>query len=167
MSLFLENVKNKLEEYISTSNKFIHNIRYKLGNLCQVNYETGMYHYNNGHLFEAMIRFKIITKFWPDFLDGRYQFAYILFLRDHIPTAKKELQEILKKDKNYIKAQELLEKIDIVKRVDMYNEYLLFVEEYKNTQIELEEENNNIEDNNDEIDDIQTEYEETTKKEKE
>ena len=125
MFFFIKNIKEKFINIKKTIDSFIDDIRKKLQNLYKTNYETGLYHLNNGNLFEALFRFKILSKFWPDFLDGRYYLAYVLLLRGCLSDSKEELKKIIKKDSNYVKATELLKSIDAVG-------YRKIIEEYYN-----------------------------------
>jgi len=93
------------EEYFS--------IREKTKNLRQTNYDLGMKHLENGHVDEAIIRFKIIRKFWPDVVDAKYQLAYCLVLKEKFKEAKEVLDELLSKNPDYDqKAHDLLDHIN-------------------------------------------------------
>jgi tetratricopeptide (TPR) repeat protein len=93
------------EEYFS--------IREKTKNLRQTNYDLGMKHLENGHIDEAIIRFKIIRKFWPDVVDAQYQLAYCLVLKEKFKEAKKVLDQLLSKNPDYNqKAHDLLGQIN-------------------------------------------------------
>ncbi len=93
------------EEYFS--------IREKTKNLRQTNYDLGMKHLENGHIDEAIIRFKIICKFWPDVVDAQYQLAYCLVLKEKFKEAKKVLDQLLSKNPDYNqKAHDLLGQIN-------------------------------------------------------
>jgi len=93
------------EEYFS--------IREKTKNLRQTNYNLGIKHLENGHVDEAIIRFKIIRRFWPDVIDAQYQIAYCLVLKEKFKEAKKVLDELLNKNPDYDqKAHDLLDHIN-------------------------------------------------------
>jgi tetratricopeptide (TPR) repeat protein len=93
------------EEYFS--------IREKTKNLRQTNYNLGIKHLENGHVDEAIIRFKIIRRFWPDVIDAQYQIAYCLVLKEKFKEAKKVLDELLNKNSDYDqKAHDLLDHIN-------------------------------------------------------
>ena len=84
-------------------------IREKCQNLRQTNFDLGIRHLENGALSEAIFRFRLIKKFWPDYFDAYYQLAYCLALDEKIAAAKKVLVELLAKDPEYDPiAQELL-----------------------------------------------------------
>ncbi|MES2961473.1 MAG: tetratricopeptide repeat protein [Pseudomonadota bacterium] len=100
-----EKMESVREEYFS--------IREKTKNLRQTNYDLGMKHLENGHVDEAIIRFKIIRKFWPDVVDAQYQLAYCLVLKEKFKEAKKVLDELLNKNPDYDqKAHDLLDRIN-------------------------------------------------------
>jgi tetratricopeptide (TPR) repeat protein len=103
-----EKMESVREEYFS--------IREKTKNLRQTNYDLGMKHLENGHVDEAIIRFKIIRKFWPDVVDAQYQLAYCLVLKEKFKEAKKVLDELLSKNPDYDqKAHDLLDHINSLK----------------------------------------------------
>lgn len=84
-------------------------IKKKCENLRETNYNLGLKHLENGHLSDAIFRFRFIKKFWPDLYDAYYQLAYCLVLNDEPRKAKEVLQELLVKKPDYDpKAQALL-----------------------------------------------------------
>ena len=88
-------------------------IKEKCQDLQQTNYDLGIKHLENGRLPEAIIRFRIIKKFWPDNLDAKYQLAYCLSLKDKFNEAKQTLEELLEKSPNYdSKARDLLNHVN-------------------------------------------------------
>ncbi len=88
-------------------------IKSKCKNLRQTNYLLGLKHIENGHLTDAIFRFRFIKKFWPDLFDAYYQLAYCLALDNQPQKAREVLQELLAKNPNYDqKARDLLERID-------------------------------------------------------
>jgi len=100
-----DKMESVLEEYFS--------IREKTKNLRQTTYDLGMKHLENGHVDEAIIRFKIIRKFWPDVVDAKYQLAYCLVLKEKFKEAKEVLDELLSKNPDYDqKAHDLLDHIN-------------------------------------------------------
>jgi tetratricopeptide (TPR) repeat protein len=86
----------------------------KSKNLRQANYELGMKHLEKGNISEALFRFRITTKFWPDLLDAQYQFAYCLALKNKASQAKEVLQKLLEKKPDFQQARELLNVINQV-----------------------------------------------------
>ena len=120
---FLKKAKNQMISAYKNSKSFVNESRMKFGNLYQTNYNTGMYHFNHGNLWDATFRFKIIKKFWPNELEGQYMYAYCLILQGLNNDAEKVLTEILKKDSSYIEAEELLEKIDDDETKSIIEEY--------------------------------------------
>ena len=100
-----DKIESVREEYFS--------IREKTKNLRQTNYDLGIKHLENGHIDEAIIRFKIIRKFWPDVVDAQYQLAYCLALKEKFKEAKKVLDQLLSKNPDYDqKAHDLLDHIN-------------------------------------------------------
>ncbi|MDD2840048.1 MAG: hypothetical protein PHY80_02870 [Rickettsiales bacterium] len=121
---FLKNVKSKTILFFGDFQNFVNDSKEKFKNLYQTNYQTGMYHLEHGNLWDATLRFKIIKRFWPNKLEAQYQYAICLILQGMKGDAILLLNDILKKDQNYIEAQILLE--------DLKNERVpLIIEEYK------------------------------------
>lgn len=104
---------NIAKETFEKAHNEIFVIRGKLQNLRQVNYDLGMKHLENGHLKDAIFRFRFIKKFWPDHFDAYYQLAYCLALRKKPQEAKIIIEELLSKKPDYSsKAQDLLQHIE-------------------------------------------------------
>lgn len=104
----LDFFKRKTEEI---QNEF-GNIRSKMSNLLETNYNLGLKHLEKGNISDAIFRFRFIKKFWPECYDAHYQLAYALVLNKRPYEAKKILLTLLAKKPNYdIKAQELLDQI--------------------------------------------------------
>lgn len=106
------NIAEKLKENSSKFSKFMgekfelaqeefSNIKEKCNNLLETNLELGLKHLENGHLPEAIFRFRFINKFWPNCFDAYYHLAYSLFLKEKDAEAKKVLQKLLKKNPDY------------------------------------------------------------------
>lgn len=90
---FLNNaLESAKEEYFS--------IKEKSKNLRKTNYELGLKHLENGNISEAIFRFRIVKKFWPDLLEANYYLAYCLVLKDRRFEAKKILEEFISKYPN-------------------------------------------------------------------
>lgn len=92
-------------------------IKRKLKNLRETNYNLGLKHLENGHLSDAIFRFRFIKKFWPDLYDAHYQLAYCLVLDNKLKEAKKVLEELFTNQPNYDQnnqrgAKELLSRIN-------------------------------------------------------
>jgi tetratricopeptide (TPR) repeat protein len=115
---FRENSK-KASELLDTKLQFAKKeffvIKDKCKNLQQTNYQLGLHHLEKGNLSEAVFRFRIIKKIWPEFLDAYYQMAYALFLRKKFKLAKDVLNELLAKNPSHLQAQELLSRLNQTK----------------------------------------------------
>ncbi|MDX2083144.1 MAG: tetratricopeptide repeat protein [Rickettsiales bacterium] len=83
----------------------------KCGNLLETNYLLGLKHIENGNLFEATFRFRLIKKFWPQHYDSYYQLAYCLVLRKKSDKAKQVLTELMQKEPQHQQGKELLDLI--------------------------------------------------------
>ncbi len=88
-------------------------VKSKVSNLLETNYNLGLKHLEKGNISDAVFRFRFIKKFWPECFDAYYQLAYSLALNKRPYEAKKILTELLIKKPDYdAKAQELLDKIN-------------------------------------------------------
>ena len=102
-----------LEEKSTIIHKEVLAIRKKCENLCETNYNNGLYHIEKGNLSDAIFRFYFIKKFWPNYFDAYYQLAYCLVLNKKLIKAKRVLEELYQKNPNYDqKGKELLERIN-------------------------------------------------------
>ncbi len=105
-----EKFSNFLSEQMEVAKKEFFTIKEKCKDLRQTNYNLGIFHLEKGNLSEAIFRFRLTKKFWPDHFDTYYQLAYCLTLKKKNEEAKKVLQELLEKKPDYDKkARELLE----------------------------------------------------------
>lgn len=96
----------------NTVNEFS-DIKEKCQDLRQTNFNLGRQHLKNGKLSEAILRFRIIKKIWPDFYDAHYELAYCLALKGKFNKAKKILEDLLKAQPNYKPlAKELLQHLN-------------------------------------------------------
>ena len=121
------NIKSRLHHKIDTTFNFASNkindaitecgvIREKLKDLCETNYNLGIKHLENGHISEAVFRFKIVKKFWPHYHDAYYQLAYALILADKVDQAQSVIAQLIEKYPSYQdRASELLASIDKIK----------------------------------------------------
>ena len=76
-------------------------IKEKMQNLSQSNYNLGMRYLDGGNIKEAIFRFRIIKKFWPNHHEAHYQLVYCLLLEQEIAEAKKNAKTLLKKAPQY------------------------------------------------------------------
>jgi tetratricopeptide (TPR) repeat protein len=90
-----------LGEQFQLAQEEISIVRKKCKNLRETNYLLGLKHLENGRLTDAIFRFRIIKKFWPDLFDAYYQLAYCLILKNKPQKAKEVLEELLSKKPDY------------------------------------------------------------------
>ncbi|MCE3255039.1 MAG: Tetratricopeptide repeat [Rickettsiaceae bacterium] len=122
---WLENKIGKLsgifDKIASSVSSEYQSIKEKSKDLYSTNYKLGMRFLEEGNLKEAIFRFKITKKFWPNNYDAYYQLAICLILNEEFAEAQKVIDELLTKnpdyqiDKNHIyreKIDYLLGKID-------------------------------------------------------
>jgi outer membrane protein assembly factor BamD (BamD/ComL family) len=87
-------------------------IKEKSKNLLEANYQLGLRHLEKGNLSDAIFRFRIIKKFWPNHYDAYLQLANCYILTKKYYRAKAALDELAKLNPTYEdKIQELLNKI--------------------------------------------------------
>lgn len=120
---FLKKTKSKIILFFGQFQNFVNDTKEKFKNLYQTNYNTGMHHLENGNLWDATLRFKIIKKFWPNKLEAQYQYAVCLILQDMEQQAKILLNEMIAKDKNYTEALNLLKDLESGNTQKMVEEY--------------------------------------------
>ncbi len=105
-------LKKFAEEKINLVKEEYSLIRKKLENLSETNYQQGLKYLERGDIRDAILRFRIVVKFWPENLDAYYQLAYSLALNNQSFKAKLVLEELLSKNPDYDpKARELLAKV--------------------------------------------------------
>jgi len=106
---FIKFIQDRIEE----SKSEFGDIKSKMSNLLETNYQLGLRHLAKGNISDAIFRFRFIKKFWPNCFDAYYQLAYCLVLNKRVFEAKKILKELLEKDPNYDpKAKALLENLN-------------------------------------------------------
>ncbi len=109
---FFEKTKKQSVSLFQRAKAFIDDSKTKFRNLYQTNYDTGIYHLEHGHLWDATFRFKIIKRYWPNELQAQYMYAYCLVLQNMNNEAEKLLIKILAKDPDYEEAMDLLSDIE-------------------------------------------------------
>lgn len=86
MSNFFQNLIEKAKEEFEI-------IKTKSQNLLQTNFELGLKHLSEGNLSDARLRFAIMIRFWPKFVESYYQKAYIELLENKPLKALKTLEK--------------------------------------------------------------------------
>jgi tetratricopeptide (TPR) repeat protein len=76
-------------------------IKNKSKNLSKTNYELGIKHLEQGNLQEAIFRFKITKKFWPENYEAYYELIYCLIMEQDLEEAQKVIDELLEKRPDY------------------------------------------------------------------
>lgn len=88
-------------------------IKEKFQNLHQTNIDLANYHLEKGNISEAIFRFRIIKKFWPNDYESYYQLAYYLALEGKLRKSRRVLEELLEKNPDYDPiAQDLLDHLN-------------------------------------------------------
>jgi thioredoxin-like negative regulator of GroEL len=100
------------EEKVGFIKKEYELIREKLDDLRETNYQQGLKFLEKGDLRDAIFRFRVVSRFWPDHFEARYQLAYCLLLHKKPHKAKTVLEHLLEDDRDCDpKVNELLEKV--------------------------------------------------------
>jgi len=99
---FLDKTIAKTSSFVDNLFQFIDSehkmIKEKMKNLYQSNYDLGLKHLKRGNVKEAIFRFRIIKKFWPNNYDAYYQLIYCLMLNDELAEAQKVIDDLLTKN---------------------------------------------------------------------
>ncbi len=127
-----ENIVNKIQQVPDfVSKKFDEAvteysvIREKMKDLSKTNYDLGMKHLENGRVSEAIFRFKMLKKFYPEYYEAYYQLAYCLILVEKFDKAEEVIAELLQKNPDYEnKVMTLISSIDNARNKKMESENL-------------------------------------------
>lgn len=82
----------------------------KLHDLHQTNYDLGMVQLEKGNLNEAIFRFKIVRKFWPQNYDAQLKLIYCYYANNDIIRGDEAAYVLLEFDNSY---QSQIEQIKI------------------------------------------------------
>jgi tetratricopeptide (TPR) repeat protein len=101
----LENKIDKLSNFIDHLFAYVtleyQVIKDKLKDLSKTNYDLGIKHLEQGNLKEAIFRFKITKKFWPQNYEAYYELIYCLVMENELEEAQKVIDDLLKKSPDY------------------------------------------------------------------
>ncbi|WP_316354272.1 methyltransferase [Candidatus Trichorickettsia mobilis] len=128
---FIINLPNWYKAKINFSKTYIKDFRYRLNNLSTTNLDLGIYHLNKLQINDAILRFKLVTKF----LDkenkvAHYWLGWCYFLKDNYEQASSHLaqagnvDEILLKD--FVKNHSRLDNVPVA----IWQQYRDFVAEH-------------------------------------
>jgi tetratricopeptide (TPR) repeat protein len=124
----IKKILNKIDDFfkkiVDSVKYFIKNTKYKLNNLYETNYNNGIKYLENGHIWDATFRFKMIKKFWPNKFEAQCKYAICLLILNMPKDAENLLNDILKIDNENYEAKELLEKIKDGKIKEITDEYV-------------------------------------------
>ncbi len=76
-------------------------VKEKLQDLSQANYDLGIRYLEEGNIKEAIFRFKITKKFWPNNYEAYYELIYCLILDNKFEEAQRVIDELLLKNPSY------------------------------------------------------------------
>jgi len=104
----IKNLLNEIVEVIKDTNfkklysNTIHNtkegigtLKYKISNLFETNITNGLTHYYSGHYSDALTRFKIMNKMWPNNPVVHYNLGRCYFILEKFDKAKTNLTKAL------------------------------------------------------------------------
>lgn len=92
-NLFDDGLNYVVSEYTS--------IKEKSKDLSATNLNLGMKYLEEGNINEAIFRFKITKKFWPDNYEAWYQLIICLILKEKFEEAEKLMRELSEKSPEY------------------------------------------------------------------
>ena len=92
---------HKISSFISILINDFHIIREKSKNLSKTNYELGLKHLNKGNINEAIFRFRLTKKFFPENYDAYYQLFYCYIIQKEYEKAREISSELLEKAPHY------------------------------------------------------------------
>jgi tetratricopeptide (TPR) repeat protein len=90
-------LSNMVNGFFSKTAQEFRVIMEKSKDLSTTNYNLGMKYLNEGNLKEAIFRFKITKKFWPDNYDAHYQLIVCLILDNKLVKARQITNQLLEK----------------------------------------------------------------------
>lgn len=76
-------------------------IKKKLGNLEKTNFDLGLKRMTENHIGEAIFRFKIVKKFWPNNKEAYLKLIECFVIKGNKQKAKKIAEELLLIDSKY------------------------------------------------------------------
>jgi len=90
-------LSEKIKEAVSESKVIMD----KLHDLHKTNYELGLIHLKKGNLKEAIFRFKIVRKFWPQDYNSHLKLIYCYFITKQEEYANRAIEYLLYLDPNF------------------------------------------------------------------
>lgn len=97
---FMNSVSNIASAIGNGFGKFIADLKLmqeKSKNLAETNFKLGKKYYDAGNFSEAAFRFKILTKFWPEYYEGYFMLAQSFLAQNKFKKAEKVLNNLLLK----------------------------------------------------------------------
>ncbi|MFT7098836.1 MAG: tetratricopeptide (TPR) repeat protein [Rickettsiales bacterium] len=89
-------ISGAVDNFFSKAVEEFGSIMEKSKDLSSTNYNLGMKYLDEGNIKEAIFRFKITKKFWPDNHEAYYQLIVCFVLQGKTEKAKKVADELLK-----------------------------------------------------------------------
>jgi predicted TPR repeat methyltransferase len=83
--------KKLYKSTVSNAKNGIHDLKYKIKNLFETNLKNGLMHYYSGHYSDALTRFKLMSKMWPNNYIVHYNLGKCYFTLEKIDKAKANL----------------------------------------------------------------------------
>lgn len=118
--LIVINIPNFIKNKILEFRNYISECKYKFSHLAETNYQLGLDHLYRGNLNDALLRFKLVDKFFnPNDSKVYYQLGWVYFLKNNYKQAIEYLEKSNEKYKtifidflkNYQNATEIPEEI--------------------------------------------------------
>ncbi|HJD55667.1 MAG TPA: methyltransferase [Rickettsia endosymbiont of Pyrocoelia pectoralis] len=92
--LTIINIPNLIKNKILGFKNYLNDCKYKFNHLSETNYELGLDHLYRGNLGDALLRFKLVDKFFsPNNSKVYYQLGWTYFLKNNYPKAIEYLEK--------------------------------------------------------------------------
>ncbi|MGX6960617.1 MAG: methyltransferase domain-containing protein [Rickettsia endosymbiont of Pentastiridius leporinus] len=92
--LSIINIPNLIKNKILEFKNYLNDCKYKFNHLSETNYELGLDHLYRGNLGDALLRFKLVDKFFnPNDSKVYYQLGWTYFLKNNYPKAIEYLEK--------------------------------------------------------------------------
>lgn len=96
---FVKDLPNWYRNKIIEFKDYLIDLKYKLNNLASINIELGIYHLCKNHLNDAIIRFKLVDRFFrPGDTVANYWLGWCYFLKNNYESSIKHLEKAKEQD---------------------------------------------------------------------
>jgi len=136
---FVFSVPGKVKDLCSEIKEQLLLMAEKSKDLVKTNYELGLFHINKANMYDAKMRFMMVSKIRPEFAEAHYHLARCHMFDLEIDKARKELQEVLRLKPNFDEAKYRLKliskEVDLVPTQVIKEDYDSLSSKYENYMI--------------------------------